>query len=202
VPLVLAASRYDLSFDLVRGSGSFGLDIGLLPVGGGARITLTNSISFGQSGGGANRIAFPFALQNAGTFQPDVRFTGSSNTCHVDDVVIHDVRPLFFNIGQFSRASGQAASYSVVGSPNQFFAVLLGFGLGAPLVIPGCQYDLLLNTGFGVATYIPFTSLGANGVYTGSVTVPAVASGLPLYWQPLAITPGCESGCADMIAFP
>lgn len=201
-PVTLGTGSYEVSFNMLRSGMDLTLEVGVTPVGG-SRVLLYRQFHTNRGSAVRSRIAIPFASPGAGDYLIDITVGTfySGTPLRIDDVVLHPARPLFFTVEHDGRRTGTQNAYRVRGAPNQMFAVLVAFGSTAPVAFPLCAHDLMIGPLPNVAVQVDLSNLDPSGVRTGTFSVPAIAAGWPLWWQPIALTPGCEFGCADMIAF-
>jgi len=202
-PLSLGAGTYEFSMDVMRvptfSTATF--DVGLTT--GTTRVsigTVSMNRRIGVGFTSRARVAFLFTPPAAGSHTLDVQVT-SGDTITLDNVAVHEGRLPLFNFDHDWRAVNQTTSWVVEAMPNQFVGVFLSDRfISTPVSIPGCSGEVLLGPS-PLILVIDLISTGTNGLATGTLPIPAALSGAPLYWQGIALTPGCSLGCADLIAF-
>jgi hypothetical protein len=200
----LQARTYEFSMDLLNSRGwRMSLDAGI--VNGATRTQIGTEVVPRQGSLDTHkRFTFLFTAPQAGNYTLDmvISFETTSFVC-IDNVSIRPVDGFVFNFPSSPRRTGIANTYRIDGAPNQTVAVMLApFALVPGVPIPGiCSGELQigpLNTLFTFRVH----SLGASGTFSGMVTMPASVAAFPIWWQPIALTPGCAIGCASSIAFP
>lgn len=200
-PVTLTSGElYELAWDVYHSSCCFGRAYSADLVD-----TASGSIAMTLITGDVGRVGrstptVRFTPPQTGSFQIRINIANERDNVLIDNVRIRPNATLFRFDGL--RAVGVSDSYTVIGPPNEYFAVLMtGVGLlPSPIAISPCYggWWLALSP---LPLELAFSSFSAQGTFTASVTVPSGLSGVPIYFQPIVLPPNCGFGCPQTYGF-